>query len=39
MLQNGTALLRLEHEREVPVARRHVHELRQRLGRDPALSA
>ena len=39
MLQNGTALLRLEHEREVPVARRHVHELRQRLGKGPALSA
>jgi DNA-binding LytR/AlgR family response regulator len=34
MLQNGTALLRLEHERQVPVARRHVHELRQRLGSD-----
>jgi DNA-binding LytR/AlgR family response regulator len=34
MLQNGTALLRLEHERQVPVARRHVHELRQRLGTD-----
>ncbi|MGH2884250.1 MAG: LytTR family DNA-binding domain-containing protein, partial [Solirubrobacteraceae bacterium] len=34
MLQNGTALLGLEHERQVPVARRHVHELRQRLGSD-----
>jgi two-component system, LytTR family, response regulator LytT len=34
MLQNGTALLRLERERQVPVARRHVHELRQRLGSD-----
>jgi two-component system, LytTR family, response regulator LytT len=34
MLQNGTALLRLEHERQVPVARRHVHELRERLGSD-----
>ena len=34
MLHNGTALLRLEHERQVPVARRHVHELRQRLGSD-----
>jgi DNA-binding LytR/AlgR family response regulator len=34
MLQNGTALLRLEGQRQVPVARRHVHELRQRLRAD-----
>lgn len=34
MLQNGTALLCLERRRQVPVARRHVHELRQRLGSD-----
>jgi DNA-binding LytR/AlgR family response regulator len=34
MLRNGTALLRLENQRQVPVARRHVHELRQRLRTD-----
>jgi DNA-binding LytR/AlgR family response regulator len=31
LFENGTALLRLDNQRQVPVARRHVHELRQRL--------
>lgn len=30
-LQNGTAVLLLEDDRQVPVARRHVRELRQRI--------
>jgi DNA-binding LytR/AlgR family response regulator len=28
---NGTAVLRLEDDSEIPVARRHVPELRRRL--------
>ena len=33
LLQNGTAMLRLRNGAELPVARRHVHQLRQRLWR------